>query len=65
MGLTLEQAMQQFDDGTLPRTLLGCDVDMLLRMLDESNDEPDDEPDDDTTDTPPHAGRSGGVAGEE
>lgn len=33
MGLTYDQAVDAAEAGTLARTLLGCDVDLLLRMV--------------------------------
>lgn len=36
MGLSFDQAAEQFEAGALPRTALGLDVDLLLRMYDDT-----------------------------
>jgi hypothetical protein len=38
IGLTYRQATTAARDGTLPKTALGMDIDLLVRMLDDGED---------------------------
>ena len=33
MGLSFDEAVRRSEDGTLPKTVIGLDVDLLIRML--------------------------------